>query len=240
MQRRRRANWLKYEQAARIAKEAGCVSRKSFWDWHSAARPNNIPKMPQRVYKEWTTWGEFLGTTNTFQKYEKGSYRRYWEAVRWAQKTCRKHNLTRSLDWLHYYDEHEATIPKDIPKNAHYHYKADWLGWATWLGSNLEAAIVSQQQEVAVFALCTQSWTPPNVIRVVIAQDGMEQLKEKMQSDNLTPVNVYKLEQGRAEDCNSILHACGSVQHDGTFIIQDMNSLLFEFGNILEPIGPDV
>jgi len=233
MQRRRRANWLKYDQAARIAKEAGCVSRKSFWDWHAAARPNNIPKMPQRVYKEWTTWGEFLGTTNTFQKYEKGSYRQFWEAVRWAQKTCREHGLTRSLDWLHYYDAHEANIPADIPKNAHYHYKEEWLGWATWLGSNIEATIMSQQQEIAVFALCTQSWTPANVIRVVIAKDGIEELKEKVQADSLTLVKVYELEQGLAEDCNTILHSCGSAQPDGTFIIQDMNSLLFEFDNTL-------
>ena len=193
--------------------------------------------MPQRVYKEWTTWGEFLGTNNTFQIYEKGSYRPYWEAVRWAQKTCKEHGLTRSLDWLHYYDEHEADIPKDIPKNAHYHYKdAPWMGWAVWLGSKTEAVVMSAREEVAVFAICNQSWSSANVIRVVIASDGMEHLKEKMEADNLTPVNVYKLEQGRAEECNSILHACGKVQHDGTFIIQDMNSLLFEFGNILEPI----
>ena len=235
MQRRRRANWLKYDQAARIAKEAGCVSRKSYWDWHAAARPNNIPKMPQRVYKEWTTWGEFLGTNNTFQIYEKGSYRKYWEAVRWAQKTCKQHGLTRSLDWLHYYDENEATIPKDIPKNAHYHYKEDWLGWATWLGSDLEAKIMSAREELAVFGICTQSWTPANVVRVLIAQDGYTSMMEKVEDQNLTLVKAYVLEQGRAEDCNSILHACGSAQHDGTFIIRDVNSLYFEFDNILEP-----
>ena len=233
MQRRRRANWLKYDQAARIAKEAGCVSRKSFWDWHAAARPNNIPKMPQRVYKEWTTWGEFLGTNNTFQIYEKGSYRQYWEAVRWAQKTCKEHKLTRSLDWLHYYDANEESIPNDIPKNAHYHYKEDWLGWATWLGSNIEATIVSQQQEIAVFALCTQSWSSANVIRVVVANDGIEELKEKMEADNLTPVRVYQFEKDNAQQASDIINACGSVQGDGSYIVRDMNNLLFEYDNLL-------
>ena len=233
MQRRRRANWLKYDQAARIAKEAGCVSRKSFWDWHAAARPNNIPKMPQRVYKEWTTWGEFLGTNNTFQIYEKGSYRKYWEAVRWAQKTCREHGLTRSLDWLHYYDEHEADIPKDIPKNAHYHYKEDWTGWATWLGSNIEAIVMSSKEEIGVFAICNQSWTPPNVVKVVVAKDGMESLKDKMIAENLTPVAVYQFEADRAQQASDVINACGSQQHDGTYIIRDMNTLLFEYGNIL-------
>ena len=239
MQRRRRANWLKYDQAARIAKEAGCVSRKSFWDWHAAARPNNIPKMPQRVYKEWTTWGEFLGTNNTFQIYEKGSYRKYWEAVRWAQKTCKEQGLTKSLDWLHYYDEHEADIPKDIPKNAHYHYKEDWLGWATWLGSNIEATIMSAREEIAVFALCNQSWTAANVVKVLIAKDGIGQLKDMMEEQSLTPVKVYELEQGLAEECNNILHANASVQHDGTFIANDMNNLMFEFDNLLEAYTPE-
>lgn len=233
MQRRRRANWLKYDQAARIAKEAGCVSRKSFWDWHAAARPNNIPKMPQRVYKEWTTWGEFLGTNNTFQIYEKGSYRKYWEAVRWAQRTCKEHNLTRSLDWLHYYDENEATIPADIPKNAHYHYKEEWLGWATWLGSKLEDKLMSAKEEIGVFAICNQSWTPANVVKIVVANDGIESLKEKMADQGLTPVAVYKLEAALAQSASDVINHCGSLQHDGTYIVRDMNELLFEYGNIL-------
>lgn len=233
MQRRRRANWLKYDQAARIAREAGCTSRKSYWDWHAAARPNNMPKMPQRVYREWTTWGEFLGTQNVFQKYEKGSYRPYWEAVRWAQQTCKAKGLTRSIDWLHFYDENETTIPKDIPKNAHYHYKESWQGWPTWLGNNIEAKIVAAQVNLAVFALCTQSWTPNNVIKVVMANDGPEELKRIMQDDELGLVKAYQFEPELATTLQSILTACGSGQPDGTFIIRDMNSLLSEFSNLL-------
>lgn len=233
MQRRKRANWLKYDQAARIARENGCTSRKSFWDWHASARPNNIPKMPQRVYKEWTTWGEFLGTNNVFQKYEKGSYRPYWEAVRWAQKVCIENNLNRSIDWLHYYDENESVIPRDIPKNAHYHYKEEWQGWATWLGTNIEAKIVSQRQEIGVFALATQSWTPPNVLRVVVAHNGVEELKLMLEDDQLTAVKVYQYEKDLSGTMQSVLEACGTQQPDGTFIIQDMNSLMFEFNSLL-------
>ena len=233
MQRRRRANWLKYDQAARLAREAGCTSRKTFWDWHAAARPNNIPKMPQRVYKEWTTWGEFLGTTNVFQKYEKGSYRPYWEAVRWAQKLCKEQNLTRSIDWLHYYDANESGIPKDIPKNAHYHYKEDWQGWATWLGSNVETKLESAKKELAVFALTTQSWTSPNVIRVVVANSGMAELGEIVREDDLAVVKAYEFERDQAELLQSIMQACGSQQPDGTFIVQDMHGIQFEFSQLL-------
>ncbi len=236
MQRRRRANWLKYDQAARIAREAGCTSRKTFWDWHAAARPNNIPKMPQRVYKEWTTWGEFLGTQNVFQKYEKGSYRPYWEAVRWAQKVCQENDLTRSIDWLHYYDEHEDEIPQDIPKNAHYHYKEHWQGWATWLGTNVGSKVQAQQVDLAIVALCTQTWSPNNVIRIVMANDGIEQLKQVVRDDELAVVRAYKFEKSEAATLQSVLDACGRVQPDGTFIIHDMNSLLFEFGSILEEV----
>jgi hypothetical protein len=192
--------------------------------------------MPQRVYKEWTTWGEFLGTNNVFQKYEKGSYRPYWEAVRWAQQTCKDNNLTRSIDWLHYYDENEESIPKDIPKNAHYHYKEDWQGWATWLGSNIEAKVKSAEQQLAVFALCTQSFTPPNVIKVVVANNGPEELKVIMQDESLTPLKVYEFVREEAETCQSIMNAVGSQQPDGTFIVADTNSMLFEFGTLLSEI----
>lgn len=233
MQRRRRANWLKYDQAARIAREAGCTSRKSYWDWHAAKRPNNIPKMPQRVYKEWTTWGEFLETQNVFQKYEKGSYRPFWEAVRWAQKECKEKHLTRSIDWLHYYDENEANIPPDIPKNAHYHYKEMWQGWSVWLGTGIESKVEAAKVQLGVFALCRQSWTPPNVLRVVMANDGPEQLKAIMRDDELGLVKAYQFEPELAETLQSILGACGSAQPDGTYIIRDMNSLLFEFSSLL-------
>ena len=236
MQRRNRANWLKYDQAASIAQEAGCTSRKTFWDWHAAARPNNIPKMPQRVYKEWTTWGEFLGTTNVFQKYDKGDYRPYWEAVRWAQVICQDNKLTRSIDWLHFYDANETKIPKDIPKNAHYHYKEDWQGWATWLGSNVHVKLESAKAEIAVFALCNQSWTSANVIKVVVANDGIEQLREIMRDDQLTLVKLYQFIPEEAETLQSIMVAMGNQQPDGTFIVSDMNTLIFEFGTILKEV----
>ena len=189
--------------------------------------------MPQRVYKEWTTWGEFLGTTNVFQKYEKGSYRPYWEAVRWAQKLCKEQGLSRSIDCLHYYDANESGIPKDIPKNAHYHYKEDWKGWATWLGSTVEVKLDSAKKELAVFALTTQSFTSPNVIRVVVANSGMAELAETVREEQLTVVKAYEFEREQAETLQSVMQACGKQQPDGTFIVNDMSGLLFEFQSLL-------
>lgn len=234
MQRRNRFRWLTYAQASSIVREnVSITSQKSYWDWHDCARPSNIPKMPHRVYKEWTTWGEYVGSTNQFGLYEKGSYRPYWEGVRWAQRVCIENKLTRSLDWLHYYDAHEADIPKDIPKNAHYHYKGDWMGWATWLGIDIESKVLSERQEISVFGLCTQSWTPSNVLRIVVAKDGLEELKELVADQQLTCVKRYRYEVDLAPMMQSVLNDCGSYQSDGTYIIRDMNGLLFEFDNSL-------
>jgi len=194
--------------------------------------------MPQRVYKEWTTWGEFLGTTNVFQKYEKGSYRPYWEAVRWAQKLCKEQGLTRSIDWLHYYDANESGIPKDIPKNAHYHYKEDWKGWGTWLGTTVADKLESAKKELAVFALTTQSFTSANVIRVVVANSGMAELAEIVREDQLGLVKAYEFEREQAETLQSIMQACGKQQPDGTFIVSDMHGMMFEFNQLLVEAKP--
>ena len=234
MQRRKRnARWLTLDQASLIARQAGCTSCLSYERWHNATRPNNIPKKPQRVYKNWQGWAAFLGTCNIFGKEEKSGYRPYWEAVKWAQKVCIENNLTRMIDWFHYYDENENTIPKDIPRNAHYHYKEDWIGWPTWTGANIEARIIVAREKVGVFALCTMPWAPKNVIRIVVANDGIEDLREKCIDENLTVLKAYKFEPELAEEMQSVMHAMGTQQTDGTFIIRDINMLLFEFNNML-------
>jgi len=192
--------------------------------------------MPQRVYAEWTTWGEFLGTNNVFQKYEVGNYRPYWEAVRWAQALCIKEGLTRSLDWLHYYDAHESEIPSDIPKNAHYHYKKDWMGWATWLGTNIEGRLSNVRSDIEVFGLCTQVWTASNVIRVVMGMDGLEVFRSKVSDDQLGVLRVYRFERELASRMQGILNQFGAYQSDGTFIVRDMNVLLYEFDEMCERI----
>jgi hypothetical protein len=104
------------------------------------------------------------------------------------------------------------------------------------LGSNVEAKVVSAVQQLAVFALCTQSWTPQNVIRVVVANDGIEELREIMLEDSLKPIKVYEFVREEAEVLQSIMHAMGSQQSDGTFIVADMNSMIFEFDCILAEV----
>lgn len=237
LQRRKRANWLKYEQASRIAREAGCTSRKSYWDWWNAARPNNIPKMPQRVYKEWTTWGEFLGNNNVFQKYDKGSYRPYWEAVRWAQATCHREGLTRSIDWLHWYDDNERSIPEDIPKNAHYHYAEQWQGWATWLGTNIQGKVDAAKQELSVFALCTSPHSANNVLQVVVAKSGISELKEVVAEHRLNVSKAYAFDREQAATLQSIMQACARQQPDGTFIAADLNNLFFELSTVVDEVN---
>ena len=236
LQRRRRAKWLKYEQASMIARDAGCVSRKSYWDWWNASRPNNIPKMPNRVYKEWTTWGEFLGTTNVFLCHEVGNYRPYWEAVRWSQVLCRKEGLTRSIDWLHYYDAHEVEIPDDIPRNAQYHYRDEWQGWATWLGSNVQVKVEAARVELSVFGLCRESYGAGNVLHVVVAKSGVSQLKEIVEGRGLNIFKVYAFEQDQAGVLQRIMHQCGNGQPDGSFIVSNMDALMFELGSVVDEV----
>ena len=162
IQRRKRANWLTLEQAGRIARENGCTSRKTYSDWHDRARPNNIPKKPERVYADWLSWPEFLGTNNVFAKYEKGNFRPYWEAVRYIQPICIKNGLDTSVKWLHYFDANEQEIPDDIPKHANYHYSEEWKGWPTWLGLGIEVKIETARVKVGVFALATTEWAQAN------------------------------------------------------------------------------
>lgn len=231
--RKRKARWLTYAQASAIVKEAGCSSKIQFRKWMAIARPNNIPLQPNRVYKEWIGWGDFLGVYNTFGHTTHSTLRPYWEAVRWAQRFCIDRGITRVVDWWAYYDEHEDEMPEDIPRNGQYHYKDEWTGWQAWMGTKLEARVVVAKEEIGVFALCNMPWAPLNVIRVIVAHNGITELREKCLDHGVTVVKAYKFESELADQMQQVLHACGGQQPDGTFIIRDMNNLMFEFSCLL-------
>ena len=226
--------YLSYEIARAVAISFQCRSANEYWDWHDAHRPNNIPKNPYKVYKEWVSWQEFLNTNNHFPA--KGEtldkvYRPYWEAVRWAQRLGYEHNLSKEVDWKFYTEENE--IPDDIPINPRYTYRDEWKGWKAWFGVGVREKIMSEQENIAILALCTAKNKPNNMIELVIAKDGLFQMKDKLEArPDLSAFRAYKWENELSDQFNLILTHFGSDQ-GGEWLIRDMNAFLFELDNFL-------
>lgn len=237
----KRKNWISYENASKIAREAGCKSRKQFMEWHERTGVKDIPKQPNRVYSDWEGWPEFLATRNIFasdKDSEKQQYRRYWEAVRWAQVYCSEHDITTGQGWKHAYTRDRETnakqIPEDIPKHPENFYKEEWTGWPAWLGKGVREKLAAQRQEIALVCIATASWRPANVIQIVVAKDGEGQLIDQLFQKQLQPQKIYKYDQAVSEQLQQALQRVGKLQPDGSWIVSNVPYLLSEFDFILE------
>ncbi len=104
-------------------------------DWKkfmkSSTFPSDIPRDPTKSYKEWTSWGDFLGT-GTIQNQNK-KYRSFEDARRFVQSL----GLKNTQDWRKY--GNSGNKPNDIPWGPYLVYKKEWTSMGDWLGTGIVA-----------------------------------------------------------------------------------------------------
>lgn len=236
---RRRKYYLTYEMAKEhireVQKKLGVTfSRQLYIDWHHFHKPTFLPGRPYRVYKDWVSWNDFLGNNNKFGGPDKSNYVPYWEAVRWAQKYCKKNKITTINKWQSWYKE--VGLPENIPKRPDQIYEDFWEngGWTTWLGKNVRAVMKSEKEEVGLLAICTISSEPKNVLEVVIAKDGINHLKEILERrGNLTVLKIYRHEVELQDAVKAIFDRFTYDRGGMVYMVPNVNELLFELSNIL-------
>jgi hypothetical protein len=105
----------------------------------SGELPIDIPNTPERVYKkEWTSWGDWLGTGNISASKMK------WVKFLDAKKFVHTLNLKGQKEWYEYCNKNKK--PKNIPSNPHIAYKNNWRSMGDWLGTgNISSHVKSKQ-----------------------------------------------------------------------------------------------
>ena len=118
-------NFPSYEEAQRIAQQAGITTAKEYNKRYKELR---LPSNPNRNYKEqWQTWGVFLGTGRTrkigtnFPSYEK------------AQRIAQQAGITTAKEYNKRYKELE------LPSSPNSSYKEQWQTWGVFLGTGRTA-----------------------------------------------------------------------------------------------------
>jgi len=124
--------FLSYEEAKKyIYNKASSIK-----EFHKK-RPENIPSNPDKYYKEWETWGDFLGTGKIQDNKISKNYLIYEDAKEYI-----KENLSEIISqrmWKEYVKIKK--IPEIIPNHPEqYYYKANrgWLGWKDFLSKNFK------------------------------------------------------------------------------------------------------
>ena len=118
--------WLKaFVQAMGIQSRSEYWAAREYFKWGDWA-----PKVPNRTYKEWQGWNDFLNTTNVFvsKSLDPVYYRDYWSAVRYMRGL----NLQSIKEWKDFLDS--GQLPIDIPENPRVVYKEHWRGFKEFLG----------------------------------------------------------------------------------------------------------
>jgi hypothetical protein len=105
-------------------------SRKEWNEYcKSGNKPNNIPQKVERTYKkEWTSWGDFLGTGTV------ASYNKQYRSFEKARDFVRSLKITGQQQWQNEYCK-SGEKPDDIPSNPQRVYKKEWKGWGDWTGT---------------------------------------------------------------------------------------------------------
>jgi len=125
-------NYRKFIHARNFVHTLGLKSATEFrqhaYQYPRKIIPPDIPAHPYLVYKkEWTTWGDFLGTgrisTTKFQ------FRPFTE----AREFVRSLNLENVKEWQQYSSSEKR--PKDIPGIPANVYRNEWKGWGDFLGT---------------------------------------------------------------------------------------------------------
>lgn len=91
--------------------------------WKKIPLPNNIPRTPQNVYKEWISWYDW------FNK-EKIQRLNYEEARKFVIENIVPKGINNVIKW-----RNEKSFPLNIPKRPDIHYKnRGWKNWNDWFG----------------------------------------------------------------------------------------------------------
>ena len=107
-----------FKEARKFARKLRLVSQT---DWKrvyckSGKKPDDIPSNPQNTYnytKEWTDWGDFLGTGRIAN--QDLVFLPWSKAKKEYQKLAQKYGLKNYTDWVRFGQKNKNKIPKNLP-----------------------------------------------------------------------------------------------------------------------------
>lgn len=111
-------NWIKYNNP-------DIKKMKDYKQWtKNEDFPLFLPKAPERVFTEWTTWGEYLGTGSIHVIHRRKNYLSYDDVKKYLKENF---NIKNSVEF------EIQSMPIFIPKKPYKIYN-EWSGWEDFLG----------------------------------------------------------------------------------------------------------
>jgi hypothetical protein len=225
-----------FNVARQVALELNHKSRKEYLKWHDEHKPDYLPKFPNRVYKEFTSWNDWLGNQNVFQPNKGVDWRNIDEAAKWSQRLADDNDLNTMADWIEYANKND--IPDDIPKRPDVSYGVDWKGWAYWLGAEARSRIEAAKTNTHIFVIASDSnlATPGNYYSFIHCKMGESELIDKLKHASMRDVKVYRAYKWEDEQQDKVLELFKFFCKDkgeGKIFIANLNAMVFELDTLL-------
>ena len=208
------------------------TTRLQYRSWYAENRIRWMPYDPNKVYKEWTSWNDFLGNTNSFEdNYIKKSQLKqqflpFWEAVSLAQSLASKHNLTAAHQYRKFHKDN-PTLVSSLPRAPNVYY-ADWMGWPTWLGKTTSATLLPKVHMEQYFIVLSHG---PDLYSFHITTGGKEEARKIVETGTFVKAYVYEAE---CHDRLAEIVERNSEEDDGnTRFCYNINSIIYEIDVIL-------
>lgn len=129
--------YYEYEECAMWVHNNLSITSKEEWSNIIKELPREIPKNPEKTYKDkWQDWDVFLGCANQ-KKWDK-LYLPYKEALEWVINNLCLYGLNETTwgDYINSNTDIPLKLPTNIPPNPNEVYKnKGWQGWFTWCGT---------------------------------------------------------------------------------------------------------
>jgi len=119
------SNTRPFEECKKFVRSLGVTTGSEWFKWcKKNKRPDDIPYNPDGVYKEWTTWRDFLGPLPT-----------RWKSFEDAREFAQSLKLKNPGEWNDF--SKSGKRPDDIPAGPADVYKKQgkWMGWSDFLGT---------------------------------------------------------------------------------------------------------
>lgn len=220
--------YLDYPSAKRFALSLKLNSQEQWINWHTSTKPDFIPRAPNLYYKEWETWGIFLGSGNLSPQQKKARSRPYHEAL----KVVHQLNINTAAE---YKDWCRANGKGDLPITPEVVYKSEWEGWPKYLGKTITAKVESMNTDVSVLVITQHSGFPNNVYEIRIDKGGKSSVLERQRTQQFHITKIYKNDPTQQGTIQRIISSNSSPWWDGNnmFLIQNIHQLVFDLDAVL-------
>jgi len=248
--KRGKMSFLEYEVLKEVLTkvEPMLSTRKQYRAWVDVYEVMFAPKYPDKVYAEWTGWGDFLPKSHNKRSggdvmYRKLEYLPFSEAIREAQLICIENGIENGSAWRRYYKGHrEEMISRKLPRDPQRLY-AEWveLGgshvdkWGVWCGLHIADRVRVASMGDSVVALCRSNMRSGNILEYIVCEGGYTQLVDILgERGDLEVFRLYYWEDGVIGQFVKLMEYFGSLYEDSNvYLFVNVNELMFELDNLM-------